>query len=215
MTTSGPVPIILGLGIPGTPLPPRPPLIPTAPRSHQNVAKPKSATSNMRRRPRRAYGIVRPREDWRAAYGGGRDVLRGGIAKCIFRDYSPVECLRGCDARMRLCGFELGVETRGRDGGQISRTGVRAVRRGRGQLELGKRESVTELARKDAAQENRTVAMKTCRGVSCSRDHGRHSGEKKRALGNGDVRVRAPNLGDLWGGLAESGEGACVGRRQA
>jgi hypothetical protein len=83
MTTGGPDPIG---GCGGSTLVLLPP--PIRPNSHVNVRKPRIAMTttrnlSLRSRLRNAYGTDRPPRDWRAAYGGGRDVLRGGIAKCI------------------------------------------------------------------------------------------------------------------------------------
>lgn len=180
ITTSGPVPIILELGIPGTPFPPRPPLMPTTPSSHQNVAKARRATNNMRRRPRRAYGTEKPREDWRAAYGGGRDVLRGGIAKCIIVNYrrSPValqvsgETFALATLLLRTQTSNSGRRIRERAAGTEARypgPGYGAVRESRGQLDQagGKRETRSLEKKKETQRDDSTTATKTCLIVEC------------------------------------------------
>lgn len=82
MTTGAPVPII-GTGIP-TPSPP-PPIRPKSQNIVRNANMPITTTLSLSLRSRflSAGGIGIEPPDFRASYGGGRDVLRGGMAKCM------------------------------------------------------------------------------------------------------------------------------------
>lgn len=86
ITTGGPLPIAtLGMFAGDHPPPCEPRPLP--PRSHSNVQKPSMPTTtirslSLRNRFFNAGGSAI--ELWfRAAYGGGREVFRGGIAKCM------------------------------------------------------------------------------------------------------------------------------------
>jgi len=122
MTTGGPDPIST-FGIPAPVSPPR--ILPTSQKMVKKPSMPTTINRSLSRRRRFFSAGGMGNELWlRAAYGGGRDVFRGGMAKCIV--WRVAEVRTGVRRPGRPDQGALGGENEGRAAGTRAGGGIAA-----------------------------------------------------------------------------------------